>query len=72
MDPEKRYKDLLRQKRKIEKLLDQAKRNLGHPHLDFMSVHDLAESQYKVYSSHLESIEEELDKLSKLKKLKGR
>jgi hypothetical protein len=65
MDPEKRYKELLLERKKIKKMLNRTKKNLGHPHLDFMSVHDLAESQYKVYSAHLESVEEEIKKLEK-------
>ncbi len=72
MDLKKRYKELLLQKNKIQKMLDRSKKNLGHPHLDFMSAHELAESQFHVYSAHLELIEEEIRKIEELLKIEKR
>lgn len=65
MDTKDRRQDLLIQKRRIKTLLDRAKKNLGHPHGSWQSAHDLAESEFKVYTAHLESIEQELDRLEK-------
>lgn len=65
MDIKDRRQDLLNQKRRTEALLNHAKKNLGHPHGSWQSAHDLAESEFKVYSAHLESIEQELDQLEK-------
>jgi hypothetical protein len=65
MSTKARYQELLDQKKSIERKLKQAKKNLDHPHGQWQSAHDLAESQFHVYSAHLESIEKELEKLKK-------
>ena len=63
MDRKKRYKDLLKKRVWVSQKLDSARKRLGHPHLDFMSAHDLAESDFKVYSAYLEDIEKEISEL---------
>jgi|GEM_PF-3243111 hypothetical protein len=70
MDKLKRYKELLKKREIAREKLDSAKMRLGHPHLDFMSAHDLAESEFGVFSAHLEEIEKEISELEKALKIK--
>jgi hypothetical protein len=65
MDKAKRYQELLKRKVWVEEKLDSAKKRLGHPHLDFMSAHDLAESDFNLWTAHLEEIEKEITELEK-------
>lgn len=65
MDPISRLADLKKKREAARKRLEEAKKGLGHPHLDFMSAHDLAESDFKVYSAYLEDIESEIAELEK-------
>lgn len=65
MDKQKRYKELLKKREFVKKKLEEAKKRLGHPHLDFMSAHDLAESEFNLYSAHLEEIEKEIQEIEK-------
>lgn len=66
----KRYQELLRKRESARKKLDRAKKGLGHPHLDFMSAHDLAESDFKVYSAYLEDLDKEIEELEELLNIK--
>jgi len=52
--------ELLKEKEKAEAKLADIKLRLGHPHGDFMSVHDLAETEFNVWSAHLEDIEKQI------------
>lgn len=66
---EKRYQELLAKREWAREKLDRAKKSLGHPHLDFMSAHDLAEKDFQVWIAYLEDIEEQIKVLKeKLKK----
>jgi len=65
MDKLKRYKELLKKREIAREKLDSASKRLGHPHLDFMSSHDLAESEFGVFSAFLEEIEKEISELEK-------
>jgi len=65
MDRREKLKELLKKREWMKEKLDSARKRLGHPHLDFMSAHDLAESDFKVYSALLEDIEEEIRELEK-------
>lgn len=56
--------ELLKKKQKLEAKLAEIMPRLGHPHLDFMSVHDLAETEFKVYRAILEDLEREIAKLN--------
>lgn len=38
--------ELLKKKEKVERKLAEIKLRFGHAHLDFMSVHDLAETEF--------------------------
>jgi hypothetical protein len=55
--------ELLKKKEKVERKLAEIKPRLGHAHLDFMSVHDLAETEFKVYSAYLADIQKQIIKL---------
>lgn len=65
MDKEVRYQELLIRREKTRERLDRARHALGHPHLDFMSAHDLAESDFKVNEALLADINQEIDELEK-------
>lgn len=65
MELKTRYQELLKKRRWAQAKLSRAKEALGHPHLDFMSAHDLAESDFKLWSAYLEDIERELESLKK-------
>jgi len=65
MDKLKRYKELLKKRESAREKLNSARMRLGHPHLDFMSAHDLAESEVGVYTTYLEDIEKEILELEK-------
>jgi len=58
-----KLEELLKKKEKIEDKLGEIKKRLGHPHGDFMSVHDLAETEFKVYGAILEDLEKEIRNL---------
>lgn len=47
----------------VREKIERAKKSLGHPHGQWQSAHDLAESDHKVLEALLEEIEEELDQL---------
>lgn len=47
----------------VRRKLARAKKYLGHPHGQWQSAHDLAESDFKVWSAHLEDIEKEIREL---------
>ena len=70
MDKKKRYQELLKKIEIARAKLDSARKRLGHPHLDFMSAHDLAESEFGVWSAHLRDIEKEISELKKELKIK--
>jgi len=70
MDKQKRYQELVARREKIVARLDNARLNLGHPHLDFMSAHELAESDFKVYTAYLEEVDKEIEELKVLLKIK--
>jgi len=70
VDKSIRYQELLKKREKAREKLDRAKKALGHPHLDFMSAHDLAESDFKVWSAYLADIEKEIKELEDLLKIK--
>lgn len=53
----------------LDKLKD-LKTKLGHPHLDFMSSHDLAESEYRFWEAYLGQVEDDIRGLQKEKKKK--
>ena len=59
----KTLEELLKDKEKAEAKLADIKTRLGHPHLDFMSVHDLAESEFHLWSAILADIEQQLLRL---------
>ena len=61
----KRYEELLKKKDFAQAKLDSVRKELGHPHLDFMSAHDLAESQFGVWTARLREIESEIAELEK-------
>jgi hypothetical protein len=63
MDRKKRYQELLKKREVTLKKLDSARKRLGHPHLDFMSSHELAESEFNLWNARLEEIEKELEEL---------
>ena len=63
MDKKKRYQELLKKREVALKKLDSARKRLGHPHLDFMSSHELAESEFNLWNAHLEEIDKELEEL---------
>ncbi len=67
----KTLEELLKEKEKAEAKLADLKTKLGHPHLDFMCVHDLAESEFNVWTAYLEDIEHQLLSL-KIKGLKDK
>lgn len=60
---EKRHQELLRKRERTLEKLARVKERLGHPHLDFMSAHDLAEQEYKVCESYLTDIEKQIREL---------
>lgn len=66
----KRYQELLKKRELARKKLDRAQKGLGHPHLDFMSAHDLAESDFKVYSAYVEDLNKEIEELEELLNIK--
>lgn len=66
----KTLEELLKEKEKTEAKLADIKLRLGHPHLDFMSVHDLAESEFHLWSAILEDIKEQIWKLETKKGIK--
>jgi len=55
--------ELLKKKEKIEAKLAEIKLMLGHPHLDFMSAHEIAETEFKVYSAYLDGLNMQITKL---------
>jgi hypothetical protein len=57
--------ELLAKREKLVQKISYLKKNLGHPHGDWQSAHDLAESDYKVYVALLEDVDEQIIKLSK-------
>jgi len=57
------YLELLKKRDKVRRKLERVKKYLGHPHGQWQSAHDLAESDFKVYSDYLENIEKEIKKL---------
>lgn len=63
MDKKKRYLKLLESRKVALNKLDSARKRLGHPHLDFMSSHELAESEFNLWTAHLEEIDKELEEL---------
>lgn len=63
MDKKKRYEELLKKRAQVQKKLDKARKRLGHPHLDFMSAHDLAESEFNLWNAHLKEVEEEIKEI---------
>ena len=63
MDKKKCYQELLKKREEALTKLDSARKRLGHPHLDFMSSHELAESEFGLWSARLEEIEKELAEL---------
>jgi len=63
MDKKKRYLELIKRREVALNKLDSARKRLGHPHLDFMSSHELAESEFNLWTAHLEEIEKELAEL---------
>jgi len=65
MDKKKRYQQLLKKREVALNKLDSAKKRLGHPHLDFMSAHELAESEFNLWTAHLKEIEDELAELKR-------
>ena len=65
MDQKIRYQELLKKKKWAQGKLSRAKKALGHPHLDFMSAHDLAESDFNLWSAYLEDLEKEIESLGK-------
>lgn len=54
---------LLKKKEKALAKLADLKTKLGHPHLDFMSAHDLAESEYRFWEAYLAQVESDIKKL---------
>jgi len=64
---DKKLEGLLKEKEKAENKLKQIKPRLGHPHGEMQSAHDLAEQEFRVWSSYLEEIGQEIAQL-KLKK----
>ena len=65
MDLREQYKELLARRSKYLKKIDDLKKNLSHPHGDWQSGHDLAESDHKVYLALLEETEEEIRDLER-------
>jgi hypothetical protein len=65
MDKKKRYQQLLKKREVALNKLDSARKRLGHPHLDFMSSHELAESEFNLWTAHLKEIEDELAELKR-------
>lgn len=65
------YKQLLEKKKKAEERIASAKTRLDHPHGQWQSAHDLAESELGVWTDYLRGVEEELKKLEKQKDGKG-
>lgn len=65
MDKAKRYDELIKKRAWVKHKLARAKKYLGHPHGQWQSAHDLAESDFKVLSAHLENIEDEIKELEK-------
>jgi len=63
--------ELLKKKKAVEEKLAKIKLRLGHPHADFMSVHDLAETEFGVYSAYLADIQRQIVKLEN-EKIKNR
>ncbi|MGD8744538.1 MAG: hypothetical protein PVJ52_03015 [Candidatus Woesebacteria bacterium] len=57
----KDYQELLQRRKEITKRILKVKKNLDHPHGQWQSAHDLAESEYKVLVAHLEAIEKEIE-----------
>lgn len=66
-----KLEEFLKKKAEYEAKIEGVKKRLGHPHLDEMSAHDLAESQLRVFEACLEDIEKEIYTL-KIKNRKGR
>lgn len=63
MDRAKRYKQLLEKRKMAREKLERALHALDHPHGQWQSAHDLAESDLKVWTAYLEDIEKELKEL---------
>jgi hypothetical protein len=59
----KRYFELLKKRRETQKKLARAKKYLGHPHGQWQSAHDLAESDCLLYEARLKEIEKEIGEL---------
>ena len=65
MDKRKRYNELLKKSEWVRKKINRTKKYLGHPHGQWQSAHDLADSDFKVYTAYSEDIEKELVELEK-------
>jgi prefoldin subunit 5 len=63
VDLKQRYQKLLEKRARAQQKLDGLKKRLGHPHLDMMSDHDLAEQQFHVYQSYLEDLDQQIEEL---------
>ncbi len=63
MDQKARLKQLLERRSELLKNIERLKKNLTHPHGDWQSAHDLAESDYKVYLALLTDLEKEIAEL---------
>jgi hypothetical protein len=64
MSKKDHLRDLLARRKKLVDKISYLKKNLGHPHGDWQSAHDLAESDYKVYVALLEDVDKQILKLS--------
>ena len=64
--------ELLKRKKEIEAKIAAIKMRLGHPHLDDMSAHDLAETEFQVWSSCLDDIENQIYLLKKEQRQKNK
>lgn len=60
---EEALEKLLKKKEKAEAKLADLKTKLGHPHLDFMSSHDLAESEFRFWEAYLQQVEGDIRKI---------
>ncbi|MDO8551649.1 MAG: hypothetical protein Q7S03_03165 [bacterium] len=59
--------ELLKKKEEALVKLSDVRQKLNHPHGDGQSAHDLAETEFNVYSSYLEDIEKQIFELRKKK-----
>jgi hypothetical protein len=65
VDKNKRYQELLIKRDKAREKLNRAKEALGTGSWHEDSVYELADSEFRVYSEYLESIEKEIAKLER-------